>query len=97
MNGIIIVLGSPNDIKGNLSSIAIERCNKAYEEYTQHNDYMILLTGGYGEHFNKTDKPHAFYSSQYLTGKGIPKDKLNEIINHELNALKRLKKCGEFI
>jgi uncharacterized SAM-binding protein YcdF (DUF218 family) len=76
MNGIIIVLGSPNDISGNLSSIAVERCNQALLEYTKHRDYMILLTGGYGEHFNKTEKPHAFYTAQYLCSKGISEDSI---------------------
>jgi len=80
MNGIIIVLGSPNDIDGTLSSITVERCGQAVLEYMQHKDYMILLTGGYGDHFNKTDKPHAFYVSNYLVSKKIPKECLLEFV-----------------
>ena len=80
MNGMIIVLGSPNDDNGDLSSIATERCNKAIEEYMQHKDYKILLTGGYGEHFNRTNKPHAFYTKKYLISRNIPKNVILEFV-----------------
>ena len=80
MNGIIVVLGSPNDDNGKLSSIANERCNKAIEEYKQHKDYKILLTGGYGNHFNRTNKPHAHYTKKYLISKNIPEDRILEFV-----------------
>ena len=80
MDGIIIVLGSPNDDIGKLSSIAIERCNKTVNEYKVHKNYMILLTGGYGEHFNRTDKPHAFYTKKYLISKEIPEERILEFV-----------------
>jgi uncharacterized SAM-binding protein YcdF (DUF218 family) len=35
-----------------------------------------MLTGGFGPHFNTTDKPHAWYARQYLKGKGIPVHKI---------------------
>ena len=66
MEGIIILLGSPNDEEGQLSSIGIERANCSIEEYRNHPDYKILPTGGFGEHFNKTDMPHASYAKHYL-------------------------------
>ncbi|MCF7792004.1 MAG: YdcF family protein [Victivallales bacterium] len=78
MNGMIVILGSPNDDNGNLSSIAMERCNKAIEEYKLHKDYKILLTGGYGEHFNRTSKPHAYYTKKYLISENIPEEKILE-------------------
>ena len=80
MDGMIIVLGSPNDDKGNLSSIAIERCNQAIREYCLHNGYKILLTGGYGEHFNRTNKPHAFYAKKYLVSNKIPSEEILDFI-----------------
>jgi uncharacterized SAM-binding protein YcdF (DUF218 family) len=72
IKGIVIVLGAANDEMGRLSGIAVERCEQAIVEYRQHPGYKILPTGGYGPHFNVTDKPHAFYTRQYLVARGIP-------------------------
>ncbi len=35
---------------------------------------MILCTGGFGLHFNTSDKPHAAYLRRYLMRKGIAKN-----------------------
>lgn len=80
MNGIIIVLGSPNDESGRLSSIAMERCLKALEEYGKNPDYAILPTGGWGAHFNTTDRPHAYYVKQELIARGIPESAFLPIV-----------------
>ena len=69
--GIIIVLGSPNDAEGRLSSIALERCEQALVEYRKHPDFRILPTGGWGEHFNTTVKPHGDYVRQELVRRGV--------------------------
>jgi len=74
----IVVLGSPNDSEGNLSIIAIERCQQALTEYSQNPDAYILPTGGWGEHFNTTDKPHGHYLRQYLTAHGVPERRILE-------------------
>ena len=34
-DGVIVVLGSPNDAKGQLSSIALERCSQALAEFKE--------------------------------------------------------------
>jgi len=70
--GVIVVLGSPNDAEGNLLSVAQERCSQAYEEYLKHPEYAVLPTGGWGKHFNTTDKPHAYYVKQELMERGVP-------------------------
>jgi len=72
MEGIIVLLGAPNDQNGNLSVIATARCEQAIREYRANPGYKILPTGGYGLHFNVTDKPHAFYTRRYLMSHGIP-------------------------
>ncbi len=73
--GIIIILGSPNDEKGNLSPMGLARIEKGFKEYTKRKNggWKILLTGGFGEHFNTTNKPHAHYASQILQKMGTPK------------------------
>ena len=78
MEGVIILLGAPNDERGRLSSFARERCELAIREYGKYPGYKILPTGGFGPHFNVTDKPHGFYSSRYLISRGIPKEDILE-------------------
>jgi uncharacterized SAM-binding protein YcdF (DUF218 family) len=70
--GVIIVLGSPNDADGKLSSIALERCSQAFAEFRKNPGYSVLPTGGWGQHFNTTDKPHGFYIRQELAARGVP-------------------------
>jgi len=74
----IVVLGSPNDSEGNLSTIAIERCQQALTEYAQNPGAKILPTGGWGEQFNTTNKPHGHYLRQYLTAHGVPEGDILE-------------------
>lgn len=71
MKKIILLLGSPNDENGVLSQIARDRIDCAYNLYTQNDTIQILCTGGFGEHFNVTDKPHAHYAKQELIRKGV--------------------------
>lgn len=79
MNGIIIILGSPNDEQGNLSDIAITRLNRGFLEYRKNKGYKILCTGGFGDHFNIADKPHAVYAMNYLLQKGVRETDFLEI------------------
>jgi uncharacterized SAM-binding protein YcdF (DUF218 family) len=74
MRGIILLLGSPSDERGELLSVARERCERAILEYRRHRGFKILPTGGFGTHFNTTDKPHATYLRAYLIAHGIPQD-----------------------
>lgn len=77
--GAIVVLGAPNDENGRLLLRALERCDQAWTEFLAHPDYKVLTTGGRGDHFNTTDKPHGWYSRLYLIGKGIPETAFLEI------------------
>lgn len=72
-NGLIVILGSPNDEHGNLTTMGTGRLELGLKKYLERlkDDWKILLTGGFGEHFNNTDKPHAFYSKQILLSKGV--------------------------
>lgn len=79
MEGIIIILGSPNDEEGNLSDMAIGRLNKGLQEYRRHPGYKILCTGGFGEHFNTTDKSHGCYAINYLLQQGLLETDMLEI------------------
>ncbi|MEW6989126.1 YdcF family protein [Colwelliaceae bacterium 6441] len=72
MTVAVVVLGSPNDEKGNLLPIAISRAKKAAMEYQRIANGKILCTGGFGQHFNLTSTPHGHYLQKYLMQCGIP-------------------------
>ena len=69
--GIILILGSPNSKDGELYNVAIQRCEKGIQEYLNHPTWKIILTGGFGEHFNTSEQTHAYYMQKYLIERGI--------------------------
>lgn len=72
VSGVIVLLGSPNSEEGRLYSVALERCRRALDEYRERTDCKILPTGGFGTHFNTTDRPHAWYLKAWLVAHGVP-------------------------
>ncbi|CAN5591470.1 hypothetical protein BH09VER1_BH09VER1_41080 [soil metagenome] len=75
----IILLGAPNDENGNLSSIAVERCEQVLRELTKNPGAKILPTGGWGEHFNTTNKPHGYYIGEYLKKRNVAATDILEV------------------
>jgi uncharacterized SAM-binding protein YcdF (DUF218 family) len=61
-----------NDKTGNLSDMALERCNKALEVFQEHKDSWFITTGGTGEAFNVNPRSHAYFLKQYLVKNGVP-------------------------
>lgn len=74
MKSIILLLGSPNNEKGVLSQIAMDRIECAYNLYTNNENMTFLCTGGFGKHFNTTQYPHAYYAKKALIEKGVKKE-----------------------
>lgn len=72
--GLIIILGSPNGDDGQLSTMAQGRVALGYQRYRERQaaGWRLLLTGGFGEHFNRTALPHAYYLQQWLLAHGVP-------------------------
>lgn len=70
--GLIIVLGSSNTKQGILSPMAKSRAAKAYEFWLSNQEFKFLLTGGFGAHFNQTEKAHGAYVKDYLISLGLP-------------------------
>lgn len=66
---ILIILGSPNSPEGILSDISKSRLNFCANLYNKGN--LVLCTGGWGDHFNTSKKPHAEYAKAYLIKKGV--------------------------
>ena len=78
MKEVLIVLGSPNSAEGKLGDIAVDRLNYCLKIFDIHKN-LILCTGGFGEHFNTTDQPHAHYAIEYLMNRGIDKEYFMDI------------------
>lgn len=77
----IIVLGSPNDVQGNLSPIALSRLTVAKELYQVERSF-VLCTGGFGPNFNVSKHPHALYAKNFLLANGImPEDFLDSVLS----------------
>jgi uncharacterized SAM-binding protein YcdF (DUF218 family) len=66
----IVVLGSPNSPEGELFLMAKKRLDKCFDKYLSHK-YSIILTGGFGLHFNASKHPHHHWAKQYLISKGV--------------------------
>lgn len=65
-SGCILILGAPNDQNGNLSLIAKTRLIQGAKVLSLHPGFKILLTGGFGKHFNDTNQPHWKYAKDFL-------------------------------
>lgn len=59
--------------------MAISRIEKLMEYYGN-GHYKIVLTGGFGTHFNTTSKPHFEYLKQNLLQKGVPEKDIIALI-----------------
>lgn len=72
--GLVVILGSPNDEHGTLGQMGQGRVQLGFQQYRElkSSGWKILLTGGYGTHFNTTSKPNAYYAQQLLLQLGVP-------------------------
>ena len=73
---ILVLLGNQNDSQGDLSPIAKSRCDLAVQLLQENEGLVVLPTGGFGPHFNTTDRPHGLYLTEYLIEKGISPDRI---------------------
>ncbi|MFD1615878.1 YdcF family protein [Gelatiniphilus marinus] len=66
---VLIVLGAPNSPDGKLSVISKSRLNHCASIFAKEN--LVLCTGGWGDQFNTSNKPHAQYCKAYLIKNGV--------------------------
>jgi uncharacterized SAM-binding protein YcdF (DUF218 family) len=78
---LLIILGAPNDSQGVLSPIAQGRARCAIREYRRRPGCKIVVTGGYGQHFNTTDKPHAYYVASFLRDNDVVPEDILQVAN----------------
>jgi uncharacterized SAM-binding protein YcdF (DUF218 family) len=75
-----MVLGSTINSEGKLSEIAIGRLEKCVEFVKNKDDYLIILTGGFGDHFNTTNRMYSLYAYEYLINNGIDAVRISALI-----------------
>src|SRR6266536_4320288 len=68
---VIVVLGASNDAQGGLTPTAVARAECALGEYCAREGSKMLITGGFGPHFNVGPEPHARYVRRYLVSRGV--------------------------
>lgn len=72
---VIIVLAHSIE-NGNLSDIGKDRVEKAIELYKSNLASKILMTGGFGKHFNTTKVPTAEWMKRYAIKLNVLKNKI---------------------
>jgi uncharacterized SAM-binding protein YcdF (DUF218 family) len=69
---VIVVLGADNHPDGRLTSMAAVRAEAALDLYRRTPGAKLLVSGGFGDHFNRAAEPHAAYLSRHLRAAGVP-------------------------
>jgi uncharacterized SAM-binding protein YcdF (DUF218 family) len=97
MQTLILILGYTNDEHGELSPVAKSRLNKGIEVLSEYPEASVLLTGGFGDHFNTTDLPHAHYSKKYLLAQGADEGRIVKDFALSLNTIQDSEKCEPIV
>jgi uncharacterized SAM-binding protein YcdF (DUF218 family) len=86
---VIIVLGHSVNKKGVLSKEQILRLDKGIELFKKGVGKNLLMTGGFGKHFNQTDKSLAEHMKQYALKNKI-EDKKTFIEGKSYNTIENI-------
>ncbi len=95
-SSIVVVLGAPNDPAGRLLPAAEGRALAALAEYRKDPSSRLLLTGGFGPHFNTAPWPHFEYVAAFLTGRGLPASAILGRVA-STSTLTDAEKCAELL
>lgn len=71
VTSVVVVLGAPNDDDGKLSPQALSRVRAAVAVLAGRVGALVLPTGGFGDHFNRTSTPHHRYLHRALVRSGV--------------------------
>lgn len=69
---VVCLLGSQNDEQGRLSSEGVARAQVAMALWKCMPDAELILTGGFGSHFNRSGTPHWQVAREFLLERGVP-------------------------
>jgi uncharacterized SAM-binding protein YcdF (DUF218 family) len=78
---VIITLGFRNDAQGRLHPLTLGRLQAAATQWRQRPGARLILTGGFGPHFNTAPRSHAWYCRGHLFAQGIPADAVAALID----------------
>ena len=73
---VIVVLGAPNAPDGTLSPQALSRVTEALRVAEGLTESNVLPTGGFGDHFNRSARPHHEWLARALAQRGLPTRRL---------------------
>lgn len=83
LSPILVVFGAPNSPGGELLSVAKSRADLCIRLAREMNQSKIVLTGGFGDHFNVSKNPHWQYVESYITKNGIDPARITGRLNTE--------------
>ena len=78
---LLILLGAPNTDDGILLPVALSRCELVCKLYATLSQPDIVLTGGYGDHFNRTNRPHWSYLKENLLAHAVSPSSIIDTID----------------
>lgn len=81
IEGLVIILGSPNYPDGMLSAISASRVAQAAQILEQRKRWKCLPAGGFGPHFNTSSKAHWQHVKRCLVELGIEETRILTGIN----------------
>ncbi len=76
MYDVILVFGHTVTDEGVLSKEQVLRIMKSINILNKNKARFLLMSGGFGDHFNKTDKSLAWHMKKFAMGEGVPPDKI---------------------
>jgi hypothetical protein len=73
---VLVLLGSLNADDGSLSGVALSKCRGGLALLQANEDWLLLPTGGFGEHFNRSSRPHWTYVRDWFLDRGVAASRL---------------------
>ena len=73
---VLVLLGSLNADDGSLSGVARSKCRVGLALLQANEDWLLLPTGGFGAHFNRSNRPHWTYVRDWLVDHGVAASRL---------------------
>jgi uncharacterized SAM-binding protein YcdF (DUF218 family) len=75
---LLIVLGSTNDRRGNISRVGLGRLTRGLELIEAFPHLKLLLTGGFSKGEKISEYPYAYYARHFMLSNGVAPDRILE-------------------
>ena len=72
----IMILGYWNHPDGQLPPPTLARLDTGFSVYQQMPTATVVVSGGFGDNFNTSPRPHAEYKAAYLQSRGVSAEQL---------------------